>query len=347
MENGLLERTTEETKQQAAAESEQPVTEPSAETAVELESAPPAETIEQPEQTSQGAALGERDREILDALDVMFNKNDPTPIKLSPVPPKNQKTSVQKLGRGVVQKGAGIISLSLILIFMGVVMIVCLFSSDPDYMLPLKLSPVAAVLLGVELLVHYLMSGRNFRVHTLSIVFCAVVVAGSCFMAVALDKSYRETRTACDNRSIAAEIYDSSYKELKYIADIAQLEVTVDINPLGKSAEKGMSALSADDYVKIELELDGKYSTPTEFAEECKSIIDGYRLMRIPVTDYSFRCEDRFNSFRLDVNGSFMQDCTVSELVQRVYHVYIENYDYIDDLDDFVGETTETESASA
>lgn len=343
MENGLLEHTPEETQTPVAtqpAETPPEVAEAAQQTAAE--SAAQA----QPEQTAQGA-LGERDREILDALDVMFNKNDPTPIKLSSMPPKTQKTSVRKLGWGVVQKGAGIISLSLILIFMGVVMIACLFSSDPDYMLPLKLSPVAAVLLGIELLVHYLMSGRNFRVHTLSIIFCAVVVAGSCFMAVSLDKSYRETRTACDNRSIAAEIYDSSYKELKYIADISQLEVTVDINPLGKSAEKGMSALSADDYVKIEAELDGNYSNPSEFAEECKSIIDGYRLMRIPVTDYSFRCEDRFNSFRLDVNGSFMQDCTASELTQKVYHVYIENYDYIDDLDDFVGETTETESAAA
>lgn len=345
MENGLLERTPEEAE---------PVAEEGVQSAEIQPEAAPAEPLaadeavrEQTEQTAQGAALGERDREILDALDIMFNQNDPTPIRLSPVAPKNQKTDMRKLGRGVVHKGAGIISLSLILIFMGVVMIVCLFSDEPDYMLPLKLSPVAAVLLGIELLVHYLMSGRNFRVHTPSIILCAVVVAGSCIMAAALDKTYRETRTAYDNRSIAAEIYDNSYKELKYVADIAQINVAVDINPGGKSAEKGMSALSADDYVKIEVELDGQYSNPAEFAEECKNIIDGYRLMRIPVTDYSFICEDKFNSFRLDIKGSFMQDHTVNELTQKVYHVYIENYDYIDDLDDFVGESTETESATA
>lgn len=338
MENGLLEHTADEA--QAA------VTPSAAEKSAAENSRQNGEPTDLAAgQAPVGAPSGEPDREILEALDTMFNKNDPTPIKLSPVPPKKHTDTAQKLGFGVVRKGAGIISLSLILIFMGVVLTVCFFSKQPDYMLPLKLSPVAAVILGIELLVHYLTSGRNFCVHTLSIVLCAVVVAGSCLMSVALDSSYRETRIAFDNRSIAAEIYDSIYRELKYVADIRQIEVTVDINPGGQSSEKGMSALSVDDYVKISAVLAGKYSNPTEFAEECKRIIDGYRLMRISVTDYSFSYEDKFNSFRLEVNGSFMQDWTADELAQKVNHVYIENYDYIDDLSDFVGETSETESA--
>ena len=60
------------------------------------------------------------------------------------------------------------------------------------------------------------------------------------------------------------------------------------------------------------------------------------------MTDFSFTNETRFNSFRLDVNGKFMQDYTEAELADEVMYVIVEDFDYVDDLEDFVGETTET-----
>lgn len=242
------------------------------------------------------AEMEARDREFLAALDQVLEKQkirDTQPQRPAPPPRRGN------IAAGLVKKGVGMISLALILIFMGVVMLVCLFSKSPDYLLPLKLSPAAAVLIGLELLVGYLTSGKHFRVHIPSILISAVLVVGCCFMAASLNKSYSATKTAYNNRSVAAQIYDSSYKELRYVADISVLRVEVDLNPDGLGSEKGLAALSTDDTVNVFVELGGNYSGPAAFAEECKKIIDGYKILGIPVTNFVFTNEGRLHSFKI------------------------------------------------
>ena len=282
--------------------------------------------------------LEAHDRNILAALDEMLaRQNRPAPQKKPP-----EESGLERFALGMVRKGAGIVSLSLILIFMGVVVISCFFSPDPDYLLPLKLSPVAAVLLGLELLIYHVISGKKFRIHIPAIVISALIIGGCCTMAVVMDRSYNENRTEYNNRTIAAQIYESGYHELRHAADIAEIQVEVDLNPDGAARKSGIASLSADDEVNIRVILDGNYSSPERFASECKTIIDAYRFLGIPVTDFSFTNETRFNSFRLDVNGKFMQDYTEAELADEVMYVIVEDFDYVDDLEDFVGETTET-----
>lgn len=282
--------------------------------------------------------LEAHDRNILAALDEMLaRQNRPAPQKKPP-----EESGLERFALGMVRKGAGIVSLSLILIFMGVVVIGCFFSPDPDYLLPLKLSPVAAVLLGLELLIYHVISGKKFRIHIPAIVISALIIGGCCTMAVVMDRSYNENRTEYNNRTIAAQIYESGYHELRHAADIAEIQVEVDLNPDGAARKSGIASLSADDEVNIRVILDGSYSSPERFASECKTIIDAYRFLGIPVTDFSFTNETRFNSFRLDVNGKFMQDYTEAELADEVMYVIVEDFDYVDDLEDFVGETTET-----
>ncbi len=280
--------------------------------------------------------LDERDRHILAALDEMLAKNNPQPKK----PP--EESGIEKFCVGMVRKGAGIISLSLILIFMGIVVICCLFSPDPDYLLPLKLSPVAAVLIGLELLVYHLASGRKFRIHIPAIVISALIVAGCCTMAVVLNSSYTESKEEYNNRSVAAQIYEKGYYELRHAANIEEISVEVELNPDGGANKAGIDALSADDTVVINVVFSGSYSDPEDFASECKTVIDGYRFLGIPVTDFHFSNDSRFHSYRLDVNGLFMQDYTESQLADKVNHVYIEDFDYVDDLEDFIVETAET-----
>lgn len=289
------------------------------------------------------AEMEQRDREFLAALDQVLEKQKiRETVPQTPPPPPRRNIAV-----GLVKKGVGMISLSLILIFMGVVMLVCLFSRSPDYLLPLKLSPIAAVLIGLELLVGYLTSGKHFRVHIPSIVISALLVVGCCVMAVALNNSYRDTKTDYNNRSVAAEIYDSSYKELRYVSDISVLKVEVDLNPDGVGSEKGLEALSADDTVNIFIELGGDFNSPAGFAAECKKIIDSYKILGIPVTNFTFINEGRLHSFKLEAEGKFIQDYSESKLTELVRYIYIENYDYIHDLEDYTEPPAESEENAA
>ena len=137
----------------------------------------------------QDKGIDARDREFLAALGAVLEKTRPQP---APPPPAPAENPAEKLAVGVVKKGVGVISLALILIFMGVVLICTLFSEEPDYLLPMKLSPVAAVLIGLELLAHYLASGKHFRVHIPSIVISALRRACS---TVPTAKARRSTTT--------------------------------------------------------------------------------------------------------------------------------------------------------
>ncbi len=278
--------------------------------------------------------INRRDREILAALDeVLIRQN----IRTRQKEPEAIKQA-EKIAIGVVRKGAGVVSLSLILIFMGVVMLACLFSASPDYMLPMKLSPIAAILMGLELLVNYMMSRKNFRVNIPCVCIAALIVVGSCIMGAALNSSYSKTKTEYNNRTAAAEIYERSYKELRYVADISRLTVEVELNPDGLGREKGIEALTTDDTINIKVEFDGTYHNPKEFADECKRIIDAYRIMGIPIANYSFVSESRLSDFRLNIDGKFQQDYTVDELSELVNHIYIED-SFVEDLDDFIAET--------
>lgn len=296
----------------------------------EILSAPP--TAETPD-TQQ---LDARDRSILAALDEMLAKNNNPPA-----PPKAQEESgIERFCIGMVRKGAGIISLCLILIFMGVVVICCFFSPQPDYLLPLKLSPVAAILMGLELLAYYLVSRRRFRINIPAIVISAVLVAGCCALAAALNNSYNESTAEYSSRTVAAQIYEKGYHELRHVADIEEIEVEVDLNAGGAARKSGIDALSADDVVIITVTFSGSYTDPDDFAAECKAVMDGYRFLGVPVTDFHFISDTRLHSFMLDVEGLFMQDYSEAQLAEKVRHIYIEDMDYIADLEDFVPEET-------
>lgn len=281
--------------------------------------------------------LEARDRSILDALDQMLARQAPPQKK-----PQPEESSLEKFCIGMVRKGAGVISLSLVLIIMGIAVICCFFSPAPDYLILLKLSPIAAVLIGLELLVYQLASRSKFRINIFALAISALIIAGCCTMAVLLNGSYTESTEAYNNRSIAAEIYERGYHELRHAADIEEISVQVELNPDGTANISGIDALSADDIVNITVTFCGNYADPKEFASECKTIIDGYRFLGIPVTSFCFISETKLSSFRLDVNGLFMQDYSEAELAEKVHHIYIENVDSLKDLEDNELETQET-----
>lgn len=329
---------TEELTEQTAEQTAQQPAEPAPE-----EQSPKPMLGDMPSQTLETRSddftqtIDPRDREFIDALGKMLDKH-------SRPEPKPEEPPAQKFALGIVKKGVGVVSLALILVMMGTILICCFFSSAPDYLLAVKLAPVAAVLVGLELLVHYFTSGKHFRVHFPSIIISALIVVGCCFMATSLNKSYNESKEDYNNRSVAAEIYDSSYKELRYVADISKLTVDVELNPDGTGYTKGYKSLSSDDYVDIKIELGGGYSSPKEFAAECKNIIDVYRILGIPVRDFSFICNTKFSTFTLNVTGRFQQEYSEKQLAEQVHYVYVEEYDYIDDLEDYeIPETEETQ----
>ncbi|MBQ9947433.1 MAG: hypothetical protein IJO91_03505 [Oscillospiraceae bacterium] len=283
--------------------------------------------------------LEARDKNILAALDEMLARQQPPQPRRRPP----EESGIERFCIGMVRKGAGMVSLSLILIFMGIVVVCCFFSADPDYLLPLKLSPIAAVLLGVELLVYHVISGKKFRIHIPAIIISALIIGGCCTMAVVLNNSYTESRVEYNNRSISAQIYERGYHELRHAADIAEIEVEVDLNPSGSAKHEGIESLSADDVVNIAVTFSGDYSSPADFVSECKTVMDGYRFLGILVTSFRFVSESRFSTYRLNIDGMFMQDYTEEQLLEKVSYVYVEDYDYVEDLPDFIEEPEEDE----
>lgn len=325
-----------------------------AETAVAVE-APPQTAMPQSAVTEEARAyaeqeaaverkqaeLEEQDRKLLAALDEVLEKR----TKEMREQQKRSQTKAERVASTIVKKGVGFVSLGLIMIFLGIVMICCLFSPAPDFLLPLRLSPICAILVGVELLLNQLMTRGHFRINIPSLIISALLVVGCCVMCVKFNGTYKEDKQEYNNRTIAAEIYDRSYKELRYVADIAELTVEVDLNPDGTGQAKGVDALSTDDYVNITVEFAGSYNSPKAFAADCKKILDGYRIMGINVTNFYFTNSGKFHSFNLDVEGRYEQDYSESKLAEKVDYVYLDDADYLEDLEDFTEETKETAQA--
>lgn len=271
--------------------------------------------------------IEEQDKKLLAALDEALERRS-VKVDVKPQP------KVQKIASSVAKKGVGFVSLALTLMLMGIVMLVCLFSPAHDFTLLLKLAPLCAVFIGLEILANHMLTHGHFRINILSMAISALLVAGCCIMCVSLNKDMDEKKEEYNNRSVAAEIYDMSYRELRHVADIASLEVEVDLNPGGSGAKKGPESLSADDIVNIEVRFAGVITTPKEFASNCKKIIDGYRIMGISVTNFFFVNESALHSFKLNVEGRFAQDYSESRLLENVVHIYLNNMQFIEDLED-------------
>lgn len=283
------------------------------------------------EMEKQQAELREQDQKLLDALDNVLerrnNQNQDATDK------KNGATKIKSFAGTSVNRGAGFLSLGLILVFMGIVALVCLISPSPNYLLPMKLSPICAIIVGVELLIHLVITRGKIRVNIPCLIISAIIVAGGCTMSVLLNKSYTKQEVLYNNRSIAAELYERSYINLKGTADIETLKIDVDLNPDGTGKYKG--TLSADDYVTVSVTFAGEYDSPKSFAAECKKIIDGYKKMGINVNYYIFSNDSMFNSFRLNLEGKYAQDFSINRLKERVDYIYIESNEFaLNDLTD-------------
>lgn len=276
--------------------------------------------------------IEEQDKKLLAALDEVLERRE---VKFKE---QQQQTEprVQKIVRGVAKKGVGFVSLGLILMFLGVIMIICLFSPAHDFTLPLKLSPVCAVIIGLEIVVNQMLTRGRFRINVISMAISALLVVGCCVMCVVLNNNSNKQKEEYNNRSIEAQIYDISYRELRHVADIASLDVDVDLNPDGSGKLKGLESLSTEDRVNIKVNFAGVIKTPKEFASNCKKIIDGYRIMGINVTNFYFVNESALHSYKLDVEGRYAQDFSESRLLENVNHIYLDNMHYIEDLEDYV-----------
>lgn len=276
------------------------------------------------EMEKQQAELREQDQKLLAALDNVLEQHASQANTQNRQARKPLQT--KSFAGTAVNRGMGFLSLGLILIFMGIVALICLFSPVPNYLLPMKLSPVCAILVGAELLAHLVMTRGKIRVNIPCLVISALIVTGGCVMSVALNKSYTKQEVLYNNRSIAAELYERSYNNLSTIADIETINIEVNLNPDGTGKYKG--TLSEDDYVTVSVRLAGVYDSPKSFAAECKKVIDGYKMMGISVNDFNFSNDSEFNSYRLSLEGKYAQDFSISRLEERVNYIYIESNEF-------------------
>lgn len=285
------------------------------------------------------AELEEQDRKLLQALDEVLEKRSrKMQYEERQQRSRPRESSAVRIAKGAVKKGVGFVSLGLILVFMGIVIIVCLFSPKPAFLIPLKLSPICAILVGLEILINQVVTHGNFKLNIPSLVVSAALVVGCCVMCTALNETYNQQKELYNNRSIAAEIYDRSYNNLRNAADIASLKVDVDLNSDSTGKYKGVEALTISDIVNIEVELGGEIVSPRDFTRECKKIMDSYRIMEIKVTNFSFINESELYSFKLDVEGQYVQDYPEERLVELVNYVYYDKYGFPEDIEDLVEE---------
>ncbi len=290
---------------------------------------------------AQRAALEEQDKKLLDALDEVLEKR----ARREAYERKRPQTKSERFAAEIVNRGVGIVSLGLILIFLGVVMIITLFSKEPDYYLPLKLSPIAAILVGIEILFNQMITKGRFKINIPSLIVSGVLTVGCCTAGVLMNRSFKEEAIEYNSRTIAAEIYDRTYKELRNCADIESVEITVDLNPNGLAVTKGLDALAAGDKIVVNMTFGGGFVDPRAFAADCKQIIEGYRIMGINVSDFHFNNDSAFNTYSLDVIGKYVQDYSETKLTEMVNHIYIEDYSYLEDLVDLEEETSEGTSS--
>lgn len=289
-----------------------------------------------PEQPDPEDEIARRDREILAALDEMLQKN----IAPAEAPQKKKRPDLRRLTIGTMKRGAGVLSLAVTLVMMGITLMCLLISGTQDLSLLIKLSPIAAVLLGVEIILSWLSSGRKIRLHIPCVCADAAIVIGCCILAAVLSSTITETEQVFSDRSAEAAIYDKTYPLLKHTADISKLTVDVDLNLEGGKKRTDDSLTTADD-IRVSVELDGYYTSSSEFAAECGSIMKVFDDLDIPADEFSFRAETRLMSFALDIEGKYQQDYSVEKLTGLVRYVFIEDYDYIQDLADFTEETGE------
>ena len=289
-----------------------------------------------PEQPDPEDEITRRDREILAALDEMLQKNS-APVE---APHKKKRPDLRRLTTGTMKRGAGVLSLAVTLVMMGITLMCLLISGTQDLSLLIKLSPIAAILLGVEIILSWLSSGRKIRLHIPCVCADAAIVIGCCILAAVLSSTITETEQVFSDRSAEAAIYDKTYPLLRHTADISKLTVDVDLNLEGGRKRTDDSLITADD-IRVSVELDGYYTSPSEFAAECGSIMKVFDDLDIPADEFSFSAETRLMSFALDIEGKYQQDYSVEKLTGLVRYVFIEDYDYIQDLADFTEETGE------
>lgn len=292
----------------------------------------------------QIAEQHEQDQKLLAALDEVLERRSQ---QVESEQQKRPRTRSERTAAVIAKKGVGFVSLGIILIFMGVVMIVTLSASTPNYTIPLKLSPICAILIGAELLITQVMIRGRPRISVLSLIISVLIVMGCCILCVKLGGDYKEETVEYNNRTVAGEIYDRSYTELKKIANISSVKVDVSLNPNGAVIKKGTDALASGDIVNINLEFGGIYNSPKNFAADCKKVIDCYRSMGLSISDFHFKNESKLRSFTLDVEGKFVQDYDENRLEELVNYVYVDDFDYIEDLEDYVEPTSKSDTESA
>jgi len=277
-----------------------------------------------------------QDNKLLEELDKVLAKHQ---ARTQPVQRSLEQPKLRQITHTVTKNGVGFISLGLVLIFLGVMLLYCLFSPRHDFFLVLKLSPICLLLIGLEILLYQIFSRGKFKVNVPSIVISAFVIIGCCVMSSVFNEKFNENNNEYNNRSIAAEIYDMSYDKLKNETGIAKLDVKVDLNPVSSGEIKGVTSLSTDDYVDITVSLSGIIDTPKDFAVICKRIIQSYKSMGINVTNFYFNNESALHTYNLKVEGKFAQDSSGEELEKLVNHIYIRDMDYLQDLEDLTDDT--------
>lgn len=228
----------------------------------------------------------------------------------------------------------GLVTMALCLIVLGGILVARVFLPDLDYLFIARLTPLALVLLGIELLVAAIRH-RNERVRlgVGSVLLSLLLIAGSLASAVVPDYVYMMLEHSQAERRVHQQL-DNAIYELTVQAGapaVEQVEWYVSVNTLRLTTDLDYTKLSGEDYVQARVRLTGPYRDAKAFAADCHKMLALLR-QAAPQLDYaSFYSFDEYRAYNqyigderysLYVQGPWQLDLTAAEMEQRVETQY-------------------------
>lgn len=246
-----------------------------------------------------------------------------------------ERVAVKKLNKhaGIfVLRGAGAVSMCVSAAVMAIVLMLCLFIPDFDVTLIAKLSPIAAILTAAELLFAFVKCKNGVRVNVICIAVSFAIMAGCLVGGITAGSGYEEEEKASVEQRLESEIYSACYSELKYVSSISTFRSDVVLNSFSPQKDYTINSIGLSDSVNVEIIYKSFSGSKKSFAEQCRTIMDTFRMLNIPVTTYMFSCEDEFSRLSLFIEGKYQQDYSSDELVQLTHEIVAIDRNYIEDV---------------
>lgn len=225
-------------------------------------------------------------------------------------------------------------TMGVLLILVGLALCVGLFRPSVDFTLLLRLSPLALVALGVEILIAARKKDVRLKYDWGSIILCFLLVVGvlgvSCLTQL---YAYEGPPRNMAQYAIAQELSDATFARLKGNAQVQEVDYQVYLSLApGRPASdvQTIADLTAADQVYVQAELSGSCADEAAFAAACRPVIEAVLAAGAPHPRININTAAPSGStqpiYSLSIDGPYqlaMDEAGLAALVEK--SVYVEN----------------------